>query len=192
MTKRGTVNGLPPDVREWLDKALVEGNFSGYRELAAELRERGFTITKSALHRYGQGFEERLGMVKAITDQARAFVEASPDDAGVVGEALTRAVQHKTFEVLMNLETMEMDPSKVNLAAIGKMVAALNSSSVAQKKWMTEVRERARVTAEKVSEKARKGGMSADTVNWIKANILGIASIEDKPQAAANGAEGEP
>jgi hypothetical protein len=174
MNKRSSLNKLPPEVLAWLDKALVERNFTGYRALVAELNDRGYAITKSALHRHGQAFEDRLGMIKAVTDQARALVEASPDDAGMVNEALTRVVQNKTFEVLWKLDTDAIDMNKVNLPALGKMVADLNRSSVAQKKWMLEARNRAQVVANKVAGLAKEKGLSKSTVDLIRREVLGI------------------
>ena len=54
MARRNSVGQLPQSVREWLDKSLVEGNFSGYQLLEEALRDKGFAISKSAIHRYGQ------------------------------------------------------------------------------------------------------------------------------------------
>lgn len=58
MPKRSKVAALPKAVKEWLDAALVEGNFSGYEQLEAELKARGHDIGKSSLHRYGSAFEQ--------------------------------------------------------------------------------------------------------------------------------------
>ena len=38
MAKRSTVKTLPKAVKEWLDAALIEQDFSGYQTLEAELR----------------------------------------------------------------------------------------------------------------------------------------------------------
>ncbi|MGK4383427.1 phage protein Gp27 family protein [Ectopseudomonas oleovorans] len=57
MPPRSKVGQLPAKVKAWLDQALAENNFSDYEALSAELAGRGFAISKSALHRYGQNFE---------------------------------------------------------------------------------------------------------------------------------------
>ena len=75
MPPRGKVAQLPPEVKAWLDQALVESNFSGYEALSTELAERGFSIGKSALHTYGQGFEDRLSALKMASEQAKAAGE---------------------------------------------------------------------------------------------------------------------
>ncbi|HCP1349955.1 TPA: DUF3486 family protein, partial [Escherichia coli] len=54
MARRSTIEKLPEDVRRWLERALTESGFSGYNELESLLRERGYVISKSAIHRYGQ------------------------------------------------------------------------------------------------------------------------------------------
>ncbi|HQB82745.1 MAG TPA: DUF3486 family protein, partial [Candidatus Rifleibacterium sp.] len=53
MPARSAVTTLPTEVKEWLDKCLVESDFSGYEALSAALAEKGFQISKSSLHRYG-------------------------------------------------------------------------------------------------------------------------------------------
>lgn len=41
MPRRNSVEQLPRAVREWLDRALVDSNFSAYRALEDALREKG-------------------------------------------------------------------------------------------------------------------------------------------------------
>ena len=53
MARRSSIDGLPEEVRRWLERALAENNFSGYVALEDMLRERGYSISKSAIHRYG-------------------------------------------------------------------------------------------------------------------------------------------
>jgi hypothetical protein len=172
MPRRSTVTALPDAVKAWLDKSLVENNFSGYEALAEELKTRGYAISKSALHRYGSGFEATMANLAIATEQAKAIAEACPDDAGAMNDALIRIVQQKAFEVLMKLE---VDPEKVKLTGLGDMIANLTRSSVNVKKFMAEVREKATAAAEKVAAVARKGGLTDDTIALIEREILGIS-----------------
>lgn len=170
MPPRSKVAQLPAEVKTWLDKALAENNFSDYEALAAELTERGFAISRSALHRYGQGFEERLAALKMASEQARAVVAAAPDEEGAVNEALMRLVQEHLFKLLMT------EGDQIDLPKVAKAVAELGRASVVQKKWQAEVRERAEAAAAKVEKIAKKGGLNADTVAEIRREILGVAS----------------
>ncbi|WP_027360880.1 DUF3486 family protein [Desulforegula conservatrix] len=173
MPKPSSIEILPQAVKEWLDTTLVEKNFSGYQLLENELKERGYQISKSAIHRYGQNFEKRLAAVRLSTEQAKAIVDASPDDEGAVNDALMRLVQDKLFNVLIDLE---VDPAKVNFGSLARAVAELGRASVTQKKWASEVKKKAEEAAATVVQAARKGGLSDDTVDEIKRRILGIAS----------------
>lgn len=170
MPPRSKVTALPAEVKAWLDQALVENNFSGYEALSAELAERGYSIGKSALHAYGQSFEDRLSRLRMASEQAKAVVTAAPDEEGAVNEALMRLVQEQLFNLLM------AENGKVDLPKVAKAVAELGRASVVQKKWQAEVRERAETAAAKVEKIARKGGLTAETVDAIRREILGVAA----------------
>lgn len=169
MPKRSKVCELPSEVKAWLDAALVQNGFGGYEALSAALAERGFTIGKSTLHRYGQAFEQRLAAIKTASEQARAVVAAAPDDEGAVGEALLRLVQEQLFQLLM------AGDGTVDIAKVARAVAELGRASVTQKKWLTEVRERARAAAAAAEHIATRAGLSADAVRELRREILGIA-----------------
>lgn len=170
MPPRSKVGALPAEVKAWLDQALVENNFSGYEALSAELAERGYSIGKSALHAYGQSFEDRLSRLRMASEQAKAVVTAAPDEEGAVNEALMRLVQEHLFNLLMT------EGGKVDLPKVAKAVAELGRASVVQKKWLAEVKARAEVAAQAVEKIVRKGGLDADTVNEIRRQILGVAA----------------
>ena len=170
MPPRSKVAGMPAEIKEWLDRALAENNFSDYELLAEELKARGYAISKSALHRYGQAFETRLSALKMASEQARAVVAAAPDEEGAVNEALMRLVQEHLFKLLM-AEEGEFDLPKVASA-----VAELGRATVTQKKWQAEVRARAEAAAAAVEKIAKKGGLSAESVDQLRREILGIAA----------------
>lgn len=172
MPPRSSIAALPKQVKEWLDTALVEGDFSGYKILEAELQKLGYQISKSAIHRYGQEFEERLSALRLVTEQARAVVTAAPDDEDAVNQALVRIVQEKLFSVVME---MEVDPAKVNLSGLTRSIAELSRSSIQVKKYAADVKAAAQIAADKVEKIARKGGLSSDAVQTIRKEILGIA-----------------
>lgn len=172
MPPRSKVKSLPAKVKIWLDQALADNNFSDYEALSAELADRGFAISKSALHRYGQGFEERLSALKMASEQAKAIVTAAPDDEGAVNEALLRLVQEQIFKLLMDTK------GQVDLPKVAKAVAELGRASVVQKKWAAEVevRRAALQEAAAVAEGAMASqGMSKEAIDTIKRDILGIA-----------------
>ena len=173
MPPKSKVHSLPAAVKQWLDDALVEGNFTGYETLEAELKQRGFDISKSSLHRYGQEFEERLNALKLATEQARAVVQASPDDDDAMNQALIRITQEKLFSLMLDLE---IDPAEVDISKITRSIADLARSSTDAKKYAREVREKARAAAEEVASTVKSAGLTDEAAEAIRAKILGIAS----------------
>lgn len=169
MPRRSAVSGLPPDVRQWLEEALIQGNFSGYEALSEALKEMGYSISKSSLHRFGQDFEERLGSLKWATEQAKAIVADSPDDEGAMMEALLRLLQDKMFRAVLELK----DTGDLTLDKIGRVVADLARASVSQKKWATEYKAKLEAKALASLEKAtRQRGLSEEEIAHLKADFL--------------------
>lgn len=175
MPPRSKVASLPVKVKAWLDQALAENNFSEYEMLASELAGRGFAISKSALHRYGQDFESRLSSLKIASEQAKAVVAAAPDDEGAVNEALMRLVQEQLFNVLLAAD------GKIPLDKVARSIALLGRASVTQKKWQVEHRETIRrqfaeEAAKAVGDELRGAdGMSEELEGRIRGILLGKA-----------------
>lgn len=173
MGERSKIVTLPLEIKAELDRRLLAGGFRGYEELETWLRELNYSIGKSSIHRYGSKLEERMDQLKRSTDQAKALVAASPDDAGDTSQAVLRLMQEKIFTCLME---MEVDPDDQSLGGLAKALAPLVRANIAQQKYASEVREKARDAADAVDRLARKGGLEPDTVDAIRKQILGIAS----------------
>lgn len=168
MPQRSKIITLPEEVKVELDQRLLAGKFCDYSALAEWLRDKGFDISRSAIHRYGQNFEERLAAITMATEQAKAVAEAAKDDEGAMNESLIRLVQTKAFEALIDADSPE------SLSKMGVMIAKLSKASVDQKKWMREMREKARQAADDVVKTVKQGGMSEATATEIRQRILGI------------------
>ena len=165
---------LPPELRKELDKRLVEGSFTKYRPLEQWLAERGYRISKSSLQRYGDQFESRIKSVTLATAQARALTEASPDSEGAMNDALERLVQEKIFGVLIEVE----DIPDGQLARLARAVADLGRTSVSQKRWAEQMRERLaeqkRAAEAKIGALKQSGGISDEAYEAMRSALLGI------------------
>jgi len=169
--QRSKIELLPDEVLNELNERLVKGRFAGYDELAKWLKANGFEISRSALHRYGQKFEDKIGALKLATDQAKAVVDASPDDEGAMNEALMRLIQEKLFSILMDLN---INPKKINIASLVRAVAEFTRANVAHRKYREHVREKAKAAVASIEKIAKKGGLSKNAVAEIRREILGI------------------
>lgn len=181
MGYQSTVSALPDAVRGALDKQLVTRNFTGYQALEDWLRAEGYEISKSAIHRYGQKIERRMAAIKASTEAAKLITESAGDDQDARSEAVIALVQTEMFDSIIAIQ--EADDEELSaedrlglMSKAAKNIATLTRASLAQKEYKTKVMARAAEAAEKVAKLARKGGMSAATVDEIKRSILGIAA----------------
>lgn len=171
MAPRSKVVGLPKDVKEWLDAALIDGNFADYELLAAELQGKGFDISKSSLHRYGSAFEQKMAALKMATEQAEAIAKSVPDEENALGDALLRVIQEKTFSLLMNME----NPDKVSFAALAKIATEVGFASTNVKEFRSKTKAKAKEAAAAVSSIVKKAGLTDEAIDTIKRQILGIA-----------------
>lgn len=161
MGERSKVTGLPPDVREALEKKLIEGGFQGYVQLQDWLRVQGFNISKSAVHRFGSRLEEKVAKLKASAERARALVEASPDVADNMAQATMRLLQEKLYVVLESME--DIDPESVDLVKLSRAMAPLVRASIASKKHAEEVATKMAEADRKVTEAAGTGAFGSVT-----------------------------
>ena len=89
-------------------------------------------------------------------------------------------VQTEMFESIINLQEAtdeDIDPAERIglLSSAAKNIATLARASVNQKKFRLEVQARAEAAAANVEKIAKKGGLSAESVEQLRREILGIA-----------------
>lgn len=184
MARPSTIRALPKNVQKWLDNALIEGNFSGYQLLEDALRDKGFQISKSAIHRYGQNFERRLQAIRDSTKAAEMIAKAAEDDGEHRSEAVIALVQSNVFELLLSLQEIEnIDPKegakeqakRVKLLSdVAHAMANLTRASVNLREYQADVKKRIAAAAEEVEKITKKGGLSPEMANEIRRQILGI------------------
>lgn len=181
MAKRSEVTALPPEARKWLDQELAENNFSGYMRIAAALKDRGYSISKSSVHRYGQKLENRLAAIKASTEAAQAIVDAAPDEGDARSEATMALVQTEMFEALLAMQEdadMPVEKRLKTMTGAMKSIALASRASVNQKKWVVEVREKLEAKLLAASDEAeviaKDAGMSEENWAAIRAKFLGV------------------
>lgn len=161
MGRESGVTALPEDTRKALDQALIARGFTGYVDLEAWLRDQGFEISKSAIHRYGQKIERRMAAIRASTEAAKFITEAAGDDQDARSEAVIALVQTEMFDSIIAIqEAGDEDDDKLSAAQrIGLMsdaaknIATLTRASIAQKEFKTKV-------LAKVSEDASAAAIS--------------------------------
>lgn len=175
MAPRSKVATLPPELKEWLDAEMMRRGFADYVSLAADLKAKGADVSKSALHRYGTQFERRMAQLKMASEQARALVDAAPDDEDKLGSAVVRMTQEKIFGLLMEID---VDAEDVDINKLFKNAAEIGKASVALKRFSMEARAEIRRQAladasEEAAAAAKKQGLSEVGVSALREAIMG-------------------
>lgn len=180
MPPRSKIKQLPKAVLAWLEKTLEEGNFSGYEQLAAELKARGYDISKSAIHRYGHGvIEARIAAVRASTDAARMIADAAPDDSDQRSAAVVSMVQSELFAILLTLQEAEGAKPEDRLKLMSRAassIAELSRASVNLKKFQSDVQAKiaAKMNAMEGEAKSGKGRFDLETLRRVREELYGI------------------
>lgn len=178
---RSSVLDLAPEDRAWLDATLINNGFRGYQALEDELRARGYVISRSALHRYGQPLQKRLLAIKASTEAARMITEGAADDQDARSEAVLALVQTEMFETLVNLQDAVDEstdtPARIKmLSNAARSIATMSRASVNLKRYRAEWAEKARAAAESVREIGQRAAISPEVLAEITERIYGLAA----------------
>lgn len=176
MGRASSITALPDDVRRWLERALTERNFSGYEALEALMRDRGYAISKSAIHRYGQKIERRMAAIKASTEAAQLIVDAAGDDQDARSEAVIALVQTEMFDSIIAIqeagdEDLTASDRLVMMSKAAKNIATLARASIAQKRYKETVIRR--LKAMEADARTGKRALDAETLRIVREEIYG-------------------
>lgn len=183
MSRRRPLANLDPALKEVLDRLLTEGRFT-IREITTHLNKLGASISRSAVGRYSQHFERVAADIRATREMALAIgreLEAVPDgDSGrMVIESLQALLLRARIELGQN---DEVDPS--DLARLTRSAKDLQQALRTNIESEIRVRDRAlKDAAAAVEEVATQEGLTAATVEAIRARILGIKEPHASGQA---------
>lgn len=72
MARNSSIEGLPPDIKKWLVRSIIDRSYGTYDSLLMELQGRGYDLSRSALARFGK----KLMIQSEI---ARLIAPDSPD-----------------------------------------------------------------------------------------------------------------
>ena len=118
----------------------------------------------------------------ASNEQGNSVVmEGAADEGDTRSEALMAMVQTELFDALVQIGELpdeELPPmERFDLISEGaKRIAGLISASTRLKEYQGKVKARAQATADEVAQAIKKGGLSHDTAEQIRKQILGIAT----------------
>ncbi len=179
MGKRGFASQLPPDLREELDRQIVDGRLS-VDELWEWLKDRGVEVGRSSVHRHMQSVEEVSAQMREAREAAQAIVgQLGPDAAeGKIGQLLIEVTQNIAFKIARERLTREDGPGlgMEELMFLTSSIQKLTSAQATDQARIAKIRAEEAKSAAARAEKAMKSkGMSGDTVDFIRRAVLGTA-----------------
>ena len=181
MPRKSSVRKLPKEFRSEVDRLLRDGRHT-LDEILAHLRTLGNgDISRSALGRYKKDFDtvaKRLRESREVVEQLT--VELGPQvTEGRHGRLLVESLRALTFDVLLpKLHGEETDTKE--LFFLAQSIKAMSQAARQDQDFETKIREQAAAEAKRSAASAaedvgREQGLSAQTVEAIKASILGVA-----------------
>ncbi len=182
MAPRSQIEQLPEDVRRWLERALTENGFSGYVELEQLLKEKGYSISKSAIHRYGQKIEGRLKAIKESAEIAKLITEQVDDEGDSQSDALMRLVQTDLMNLLIearNVESLSVKDRLKALGMIGKNIASMTMASVKLKQHQAEHKAKLQAKLDDLARTAEQDGTDLPTLERVRQSILEVYGLNE-------------
>ena len=146
MPSRRKIFELPIELREELERRLVSSGFGGYCGLSDWLAEQGFSISKSALHKYGQEleaeFESAMADVRYAKALAKAYAADDPDDSQAFTGAIAAMGQHALLKIMLAIRKADQDPTQNAklMAQVSQALTSLGRLSISQSRHANDVR----------------------------------------------------
>ena len=159
MGRRSKIKDLPGEVVDDLNARLIERGFSGYDELAGWLRDLGYNISKSAVHRHGSAleaeFEEAMADARRTRALARAAREEGGEDDNAMLSAATEIMQDNLLRVSLKIKAGDEEAAgeAKALSLVARAFSDVGRLDIARQKWMAETRAR----LDKLEEEANSG-----------------------------------
>lgn len=181
MGRKSSIDRLPPEVREHIERRLRENRLT-LDELFADIREAFPELqsapSRSALGRYSLGFEEVMKTQRAMSTAASALVaELGEDFDDKSGALLSQAVTTLATRAAFG----ELEKEEVDIGDVLDLARAAKSAQEARSLNLRERQAVAKMAREKLLEEqqaraaelAKKAGVTEETKLAIR-QVLGI------------------
>ncbi len=161
------VDDLPPDVREMVDRLLIEGKYT-YDDIREFLSEKGHDISRSAIGRYGKNYLNFYQSVRIAREQAKTLM-ANPGDGMILEEAITQGFGKQLVEMLIN--------GDIDLRASTRILsdfAKLQTSSALRERMKAETSKKVEKALENIEAKIEKKHLAPETMKIIRDEFYGL------------------
>lgn len=143
---RFRVDEYPPEAKALLEDMLADVRYT-YQEISDAMAEKGWPVSKSAIHRYAVRTEAAAERIRAAAEQTRILIQSVKDGQDVEATEVASAL---LLDGLINrLATAEEEFDDMPLDKAGRLLVQLQRSGVYKNRWKDERR--------KIIESLREG-----------------------------------
>lgn len=180
MPKKSTIMALPPELLAEVEALWGTGRVT-LDQMVARLRELGAEISRSALGRQTKKWDRRLAKIRDARELSRSWkAQMREDPESDVSQILGEHLAMMAFDVTDRLDDASEEgmgaKDLAQLAKMGRDLAQMRKLDADRiERMMKQAAEKARRDAVKAAEGVMKErGLSRETVDAIKARILGV------------------
>lgn len=180
MGRRSTVSRFPEPIVIQVNQLIRDGHTID--EIVATLQGMGADVSRSAMGRYVKSARESMEKYRQAQEVAKVWVdkletEPSGDVARLLPEML-RAVAFQTLSTMGEATDPVGSQDLMFLAKALKDVSSASRINVDTELLLRKVRDQAKAAAAEVTKTIKQAGLSDETVQQIKARILGIGAAQ--------------
>ncbi len=132
---RSRVDELPNEIRELLHKRLADVNYT-YQEIADEITELGFEISKSSIGRYALRQGGAAKRLKESAEKIRALAEVVKENRDIESSEIAGAILMDALIERVSMAQEEIDNMPLDKA--GRLIVAMQRSAVYKEKFKLE------------------------------------------------------
>lgn len=132
---KSRVNELPDDIKKSLDEMLLDVNYT-YTEIAEEITQKGYPISKSSIGRYALRQNKAAQRLKEACETTKTLVESVKENRDL--DASSAATTILIDALMKRMATAEEEFEEMPLDKAGRLIVALQRSTVYKEKFKLE------------------------------------------------------
>lgn len=177
MGRKSSITQLDPRIRDAVNDAVRDGRAT-IDEILVLIKSMGGEVSRSAVGRHVKKATEQMKRYRDAQEVAKVWIAKLTDEPeGDVGRLVAEMVKTVAFQQLADMGESDKKSGPMDLMLLAKAMDHVSRSQKVdadrQLKIRKEVLDQA---AKKTEEVAKAKGLSADTVDLIKRQILGIGA----------------
>jgi hypothetical protein len=182
MGRKSSIDQLPPELREVLDRLIREKRHT-LDTIVAHLQALGGDVKRTAVGDYRQRMEKRLARYRDAQEVAGVWVaELGQQPESKTGQLLAELLKTVAFRTLAEMQEQEAGAEPEELMLLAKTLKDVATSQKTdldfrqrvRAEYQAEVRARAEAAATEAKQVAAREGLTDEAAARIREIVLGV------------------